>query len=478
MSTVTATLSDGRTVQFLPNAIGEGGMKKVYFTADRKSVVCFYKDACTAADPQRIARLDAVLNRWNPTTNSTSGNYYATLFCWPTGIVVQPGLGVMTPAYSNNFFFASGKWKGKEKEGKWFSSPKLRKLLPVEERGNWLSYLQLCIHMSRAVGRLHMAGLAHSDLSCRNVLVDPPRGTCAVIDIDSLVVPGMFPPDVLGTPGYIAPEVIASQHLAPNDPNRKLPSIRTDLYALSVLIYEYLLRRHPLRGPKVNSNVSTEEDERLSMGEKALFIENPRDTSNRPTKKSGGELLVTFEHLGPYLSKVICKAFVDGLHQPGARPTAGEWETALCRTADLLIQCGNASCEEKWFIYRDGQKPKCPFCGWQLKTRIPVLIFHYAPRAGQYREEGHSLVGWNQRLLHKWHVFTNVRPGEGVDKETQAYVLFYQNQWILVNKNLDSMLSPSGQPVPKGQACPLRDGDEILLSKEDKGRMISVKMIP
>ncbi len=56
MSTVTATLQDGTTVQYLPDMIGEGGMKQVYFTADKKSVVCFYKDACTAIDPNRTGR--------------------------------------------------------------------------------------------------------------------------------------------------------------------------------------------------------------------------------------------------------------------------------------------------------------------------------------------------------------------------------------------------------------------------------------
>jgi serine/threonine protein kinase len=61
--------------------------------------------------------------------------------------------------------------------------------------------------------RLHAAGLAHSDLSYKNVLVDPAGGNACIIDIDGLVVPGKFPPDVVGTPDFIAPEVIASQHL-------------------------------------------------------------------------------------------------------------------------------------------------------------------------------------------------------------------------------------------------------------------------
>lgn len=37
---------------------------------------------------------------------------------------------------------------------------------------------------------MHAAGLAHSDLSYKNVLIDPVTGSACVIDVDGLVVPG------------------------------------------------------------------------------------------------------------------------------------------------------------------------------------------------------------------------------------------------------------------------------------------------
>jgi len=473
VSTLTAVLKDGRTVEYLPEMIGQGGMKKAYFTADRQSVLLFFKNHATCKDPNRMARLEAILGRFNPTTHPTTGKYFGDLFCWLTGIVVQPELGVMTPVYPKNFFFATGNWQGREKEGKWFSSPKLRKLLPTAERGTWLSYLQISILIARAVRKMHLTGLAHSDLSCKNILIDPPGGRCSVIDIDSLVVPGVFPPDVLGTPGYFAPEVLATQHLPLDDPKRKLPSNLTDLHALAVLVYEYLLRRHPLRGPKVNARTA-EDDERLSMGEKALFVENPHDSSNRP--KSG--ITVGYDQLGPYLPKLIERAFVDGLHNPSARPTANEWEKALYRSSDLLIPCGNKACEEKWFLYKEGLAPRCPWCGWRLETSVPVLEFHFPARSGQFRSEGHALIAWDGRRLHRWHIYQRVDPVEGVDQEVLAYVRFYQNRWILINKGLDSLIDPAGNPVPRKQFCALKSGDEVRLSREEQGRLVSIRMIP
>ena len=101
-----------------------------------------------------------------------------------------------------------------------------------------------------------------------------------MIDIDGLVVPGKYPPDVVGTPDFIAPEVISTQHLDKTDSNRVLPSRTTDRHALAVLLYMYLFYRHPLRGAKV-FDPDPMKDEELGMGSQALFVEHPTDTSNR-----------------------------------------------------------------------------------------------------------------------------------------------------------------------------------------------------
>jgi serine/threonine protein kinase len=104
--------------------------------------------------------------------------------------------------------------KGKEKEGKWFASANNQnRFLDEREKGTWLNYLKICILIARAVRRMHAAGLAHSDLSYKNILIDPVTGRACVIDVDGLVVPGKYPPDVVGTPDFIAPEVIQTNHL-------------------------------------------------------------------------------------------------------------------------------------------------------------------------------------------------------------------------------------------------------------------------
>src|SRR5437879_3468557 len=109
-----AVLKDGKTLDFLPDMIGDGAIKQVYFTRDRSQVVCFYKDPTAGSDPVRIQRLDKILGVNNPTLTKTQGGaarteaeaaYFRNLFCWPTAIVTRPRFGIVTPTYPNNFFF-------------------------------------------------------------------------------------------------------------------------------------------------------------------------------------------------------------------------------------------------------------------------------------------------------------------------------------------------------------------------------------
>lgn len=482
---VKAVLKDGRNVEFVVKPDPpEGGMKRTYFSPDRSYVVQFFKDQSAGRDPNRVLRLENILTKYNPTlpeaqggargVTTASAEYFKKLFCWPTGIVVKPEIGIVAPTYPKNYFFASGPWSGQEKNGKWFQGKVrgyLAKMAP-QELGTWMNFFSLCILMARAVRRMHQAGLAHSDLSCNNVLVDPTTGQCVVIDIDSLVVPQLFPPDVLGTPGYVAPEVLSTIHLSLNDPKRQHPCLFTDLHALPVLIYGYLFNRHPLDGPKIRSTKSTEEDDFLAMGPQALFIEHPTDHSNRPKS-----LKIPYTVLGPIMSDLFKKAFVDGLHSPNQRPTAMEWERGMVKTWDLLFPCANKSCAHQMFVLHDERHVRCGFCGTKPSTStIPILKLRSERRSGQWFADG-QLAVYHYKSLFKWHAFGGEFPGEEADRTPQGYFVFHGGKWLLVNQNLASLTSPGGNRVPIGQAVELKDGAQIRLSQESKGKIAEVQII-
>lgn len=495
MNIIKLNTLDGKAVEYVDDIIGQGGMKDVYMSPDRAYVVAFFRDKLDFAGQERLKSIvgayrEGIFER-------EGGGYWQDVFCWPTALVEKDGrMGIVAPVYNSHFFFKHGSKsgdflgiKGKEKEGKWFASASNRnKFLAPEEKGTWLTHLQVALMISRAVRRLHAAGLAHSDLSYKNVLVDPVGGRACIIDIDGLVVPNKFPPDVVGTPDFIAPEVIATQHLNRQDPARKLPSALTDRHALAVLIYMYLFYRHPLRGGKVH-DMDSSKDEELSMGARALFVEHPSDPANRvkpdqiatATLPWGDPAKMPYTIAGPLLAELFRKAFIDGLHDPQARPTPSEWENALIRTIDMIQPCANSACEMGWYVFDNSTRPKCPMCGTPYGGKLPVLNLYSSRHSGSFQPDNHRIMVWNGQSLFPWHVSRKVFPNEHLPPEQRrrvGYFQLHQGNWYLVNEAMPTMHDVTAKKdVPLGGNVLLADGSQFLLSREDGGRLIQVQLV-
>ena len=267
---LTAVLESGETIEYIFDANApRGGMKHTFFTPDRKYVVQFFNNPRDAHNIAMQDRIRTIVGIYNPTRSEADGgalgntektaDYFRNRFCWPVGIVKSPEFGIVCPTYPQNFFFGDGastvlNLKGKDKKSNWFTG-RNRRFLDSAELGDFRTMLKAATSLVRGIRRMHQAGLAHSDLSYNNVLIDPKSGSAVIIDIDSLVVPNKYAPEVCGTTGYIAPEVLATLEYNYDDGRRALPCVQTDLHALPVLIYEYLFLRHPLIGPKIYSKI-------------------------------------------------------------------------------------------------------------------------------------------------------------------------------------------------------------------------------
>lgn len=503
MNIVKCKTLDGQSVEFMQTDEPLSGlMKEVYFSPDRSYVVAFYKKDLDIVGMTRLKKL--VGEYRSRLFDSSSGQYWKDLFCWPDAIVQHDGrTGIRMPVYPEHFFFRFGsieqdkyRWKGKEKEGKWFSSNKLRGMLDSQELGDWLNYLRICLKLARAVRRLHLTGLAHSDLSYKNVLIDPADANVCVIDIDGLVVPGMFPPDVVGTPDFIAPEVMGTAHLEKTDAQRVLPSRLTDLHALSVLIYMYLLHRHPLKDSKKIFDMNDDKnDDALRMGSAALFIEHPTDLSNSVDCKALGKGQLPWHDTrkrpysltGPYLSKLFNSAFIDNLHRPNQRPTAAEWEHALVETMNLLLPCLNPDCQEKWFVFdsRSSKSGVCPFCGEVHNKDILLLSDLMFWRNNQYHREQKEIVGYDGLSLYRWHInglFNYDENTSAEDAKRLAYICHHNNQWLLVNEGIPELndISDEYKPkqVPIGHFIRLQNGTVLNFGRDHGARKTRVSLLP
>lgn len=499
MQTITVkSIINGNTYQYVDNGEPKSGTaKNVYFSPDKKYVVALFKEKQDFNQKERLKKITSdYLNRIK---NNDGGDYYLDeVYRWPTDVIESNNnIGIIVPIYNSKFFFNKGYStqdliKGEEKNGKWFAGAKFRnKQFPLSldqsELGKWLNYFQVCVNLSRGVKKLHQMGLSHSDLSYNNVLIDPISGSACMIDLDGLVVPGLFPAEVIGTADFIAPEVLKTKHLGKTDNNRILPSRLTDLHALACLIYMYLLHRHPLKGGKVH-DLDTEKDDLLSMGEKALFIEHPIDKSNRPKLNQVSKWeqywadveKLPYKITGPYLKSLFDRAFIDGLHNPMNRPTANEWEEALLKTTDLMQPCLNPNCDQKWYVFDNTNTPKCPFCGTAHQGTLPVLDFYVKGGNNNFRLENHRLMVYNNQYLFQWHVTQKVIRSEKLTADQKipvGYFTFHNSKWVFVNQTLTSLVDKTeNKDIPIGTIVELTHGKQLLLSKEDKGRVVVITL--
>lgn len=481
-------LESGATIEVDDRPIGEGAEKAVFKSADDRLAVYFFKSDSVTTDgdpttslPNRRRRLEAVRGKFNPTVGHPSAEFWKDHYCWPLDLIARnqalppalaangphqlqllnPPLGFVAPLYPAHFFF-SDKRNGKRREKKpnWFSSPKNRRnVVPPEEQGNLRHYLLACARLARAIRRLHQAGLAHSDLSCNNVLVDPKHGEAMIIDVDSLVVPDVAPPTVIGTQGYIAPEVLAER--SQTNGAKYQPGINTDRHALAVLIYELLLGRHPLEGRRIHAD-DPQLNAHLRYGAEALFIEHPTQTANSLKTPPA----VPIARLGPYLEKLFLKTFVDGLHQPSKRASAQEWEIALYKTLDLLHPCPGG---KDWTILVPGLPPTCMHTRKPIGYSVPFGTFIELDHKGNETRTDHTIILFDGAPLCRWHLQSGLWPDERIRRpiSAEARCVFHRatRRWLLENRSQQPMtvLGP-GVTVAPNQAIPLQRGLRIRLA--------------
>lgn len=480
---------DSTMVEFVYKDPKVGGVKDVYFNPERKYVVAFFRNPLDKNGEDRIEKL---VGRYRQGIfNQSGGKYFENLYRWPEKIVKYKGrTGIVVPFYDPQYFFKKDSARdGVEKNGYWFASAKnFNKNVPLEEKGSLLTFIQVCTLLSRATKRLHAAGLAHSDLSYNNCLIDPASGEACIIDIDGLVVPDLYPPDVIGTRDFFAPEVVATSNLDKKDPKRFLPSITTDRHALAVLVYTYLFHRHPLRGRKV-LDLDPDIQEFLEMGSKALFVENPSDQSNKiKFQKDDNDFLpwidtdkLPYTITGPFLKDLFERSFITGLHNPNLRPTANDWEDALVKTGDLIKPCTNPSCVKKWYVFDGSKSPVCPYCGTKYNGQVPRLTFSSTRDGKKYFPDNHQLMVFNGRYLYQWHVNKNIFPNERItdeEKEPVGYFTFHDSKWIFVNKNLRSLTDLSdNKRYDVNTTVTLKTGTVLQFSNETGGRRASIDIL-
>jgi DNA-binding helix-hairpin-helix protein with protein kinase domain len=453
--------------EYLDVPFASGAQGELYFSKDKLSVIKLYHTNVpnwtpTVEDARRMV-LRKIIEEFNITRDDPAAR---DLFAWPNAIVKAPRLGVRMSNVNARL---------EHKPLSWWIGQRAVKRLPDDIRGNWLDRTRVASNMARIAWKLHGSGLCHSDFSSDNFLVNVNRQHVVLIDLDSLVVPSVLPPEIIGTGDYMAPEIVIGH--ARRDTTIR-PSIYTDLHSLAVLIYQLLLMRHPLKGPKQHTT-DPETDDILALGEKALYVEDPEDRSNRPAEPFNGAWL-----LGDEVDALMRRAFTGGLRGPHSRPLAAEWGDALIRMADQIIPCGNEACPGKAFVLLKDRPAICPWCQTKVPrpARVPIFrLYTGVGQAGHYQPDKGRIVGWQARTLHRWHVQTGIseRSASKEERAPVAEIQYKQGQWLLTNHSIDGLrVATSGtvRQVERGNAAPLEHGQQVLLGAGPASRLALVTM--
>jgi serine/threonine protein kinase len=208
--------------------------------------------------------------------------------------------------------------------------------------------------IAKAFHSLSEDNLSYCDISGNNILVNFSSTAVSVrmIDIDNIYVAGRGRTSVLGTPRYIAPEVI----------NRtRNPDIFSDNYSLAVILFELLRIGHPYVSDEIEEG--TPEDEEAAYAGKKDYV----------TDKNSRNMLPAYVAFTDTLKSLFEKCFVMGKQNRMERPSAQQFEFALLDAVNKVIKC--PSCGAWHYPRKEKGNYTCPWCDIESKP-LAFLTFY------------------------------------------------------------------------------------------------------
>ncbi len=233
------------------------------------------------------------------------------------------------------------------------------------------SFYVLCrtaYNCAKKYQKLHAMGAKYQDISFGNLFFDPTTGDVLICDNDNVSFDNSKPGAVLGTPGFMAPEIVRGE---------AKPSRNTDLYSLSVLLFYLFMVHHPLDGKKEASIRCMDYAARVKLyGTDPVFIFDPNNDSNRPVKGYQDNALIYWPIYPEKLREMFTKAFTEGLTAPNRRITEPQWMDVLANMMSGMMQC--TQCGARVFydekIDKTGKPQICWNCHHEVKAPAKIVI--------------------------------------------------------------------------------------------------------
>lgn len=236
--------------------------------------------------------------------------------------------------------------------------------------------LQIIAYMFNALELIHISGLVFTDLSPNNIMVNDDKNNLVFIDTDNMRRRSDAYISVLGTEGYMAPEVYhyldktietklkelnIDQNILSN--SGKL-TVDSDVFSAAIIAFQLLTLQHPFIGDKVEEGTADEETNAYHCQTDYILTDNTDNFSSNPFV----QLLQNEGIATTKIKDLFKRTFVNGKDNPMVRPTAIEFYEAFSEAIDMVAKCPDCSTE---LLYRVDADNKC----WDCDTVIPKKTY-------------------------------------------------------------------------------------------------------
>jgi len=193
--------------------IGSGGQGQVYRVSlsDHEYALKWYFP--NIATPEQREAIERLVHKGPPNDR----------FLWPLDLAICQGV----PSFGYLMQLREPRYRG------------LADLMSREVDPAFRTLTNVAIELADSFLRLHSVGLCYSDISFGNIFFDPETGEVVICDNDNVAVDGEGRSGVLGTPRFMAPEIVCGN---------AWPTTSTDLYSLAVILFYIFMVHHPLEG--------------------------------------------------------------------------------------------------------------------------------------------------------------------------------------------------------------------------------------
>ncbi|MBN2795051.1 MAG: serine/threonine protein kinase [Clostridia bacterium] len=224
-----------------------------------------------------------------------------------------------------------------------------------------------CIQLADSFHKLHEKALCYRDISFGNFFFHGRTGDILICDNDNVTHTAIQDAGVLGTPRFMAPEIVRGDIK---------PNIQSDLFSLSVLIFYMLMMHHPLEGKQEASIKCFDLPAMTKLyGEQPIFIFDPLNRSNRPLPGYHDNALAFWPIYTEKVRQTFIKTFTQGLRMPSVRPSEKIWRDILIDLKNSIVVC-DCGMENFYDIdkLKQGVLNKCWACGSLLKPASRIKI--------------------------------------------------------------------------------------------------------